>query len=79
MKSNELKNLVNSYDYRSIQEFSRKTKFTFKNPPIDILKIGYSVIETYKVECEDGIVIIKGAAVAGIEWTDFGVGYVIAY
>lgn len=42
-------------------------------------KIGYSLIETYEVECEDGIVNIKGSAVAGPEWTDFGIGYIIAY
>lgn len=78
MKCNELKDLVNSYDYRSIQEFTRKTNFIFKNPPIVTEKIGYSIIETYEVECEDGIVHIKGSAIAGDEWTDFGVGYIIA-
>lgn len=79
MKCNELKKLVNSYDYRSLQEFSRKTNFTFKKAPIDSQKIGYSLIETYAVECEDGIVNIKGSAVAGPEWIDFGIGYIIAY
>lgn len=62
--------------YRNFQE---KQISHLRKLQSNLKKNGYSLIETYEVECEDGIVNIKGSAVAGPEWTDFGIGYIIAY
>lgn len=79
MKTADLISRVNNWDYCSIRDFCKRNNFKFPNPPVETKQIGETIIETYEVQCEDGIVTIKGSAITGPEWTDFGVGYIIAY
>ena len=79
MKKQELANIINENYFISIKEFSRKTNIYFTSSPVKTERYGTVVVETYEVQCDDGILIIKGAAIGYPDWTDFSIGYVTAF